>query len=41
MYNIFSGSQSGPILEGKGMRPIFQKKGRGKYLKIWAKMYKI
>ena len=28
-----------PILESKGMDAIFQKKG--KYLKIWAKMYKI
>ena len=26
-----------PILESKGMDAIFQKKG--KYLKIWAKMY--
>ena len=41
---------SGPILESKGMRAIFQKKGkkknlegqkRAKYLKIWAKIYKI
>ena len=30
---------SRPILESKGMDAIFQKKG--KYLKIWAKMYKI
>ena len=34
--------QAGPILESKGMRAIFHKKGkkRAKYLKIWAKMYK-
>ena len=37
---------TGPILESKGMCVIFQKKGkkclkRAKYLKIWAKMYKI
>ena len=40
---------SGPILGSKGMRAIFQKKGpkkkkgqkRAKYLKNWAKMYKI
>ena len=31
---------AGPILESKGMRAIFQKK-KAKYLKIWAKMYKI
>ena len=37
----------GPILESKGMRAIFQKKGkkkfkkRVKYWKISAKMYKI
>ena len=33
---------AGPILEGKGMRAIFQKKckERAKYLKTWAKMYK-
>ena len=33
----------GPILEIKGMRTISQKKGnkRAKYLKMWAKMYKI
>ena len=30
---------SGPILESKGMREIFQK--RAKYIKIWAKMFKI
>ena len=35
-----------PILENKDMHVIFQKKGkknlkREKYLKIWAKMYKI
>ena len=31
------------MLENKGMRAIFQKKGkeRIKYLKLWAKMYKI
>ena len=44
---------SGPILVSKGMRAIYQKKGKkqhkkvwkgeksAKYLKIWAKMYKI
>ena len=38
---------TGPILESKGMRVIFHKKGqkkgkkRAKYLKIWAKMYQI
>ena len=44
---------AGPILESKGMRAIFQKKDkkrtktvkkeqkRAKYLKIWAKIYKI
>ena len=40
---------TGPILESKGMCAIFQKKykkylkgqKRTKYLKIWAKMYKI
>ena len=40
---------AGLILESKGMRAIFQKKGkkkfkrekRTKYLKIWAKIYKI
>ena len=34
---------SGPILESKGMCVIFQKKGKkkAKYLKVWAKMYKI
>ena len=36
---IFRGS----VLESTGMRAIFQKKGekKAKYLKIWAKMYKI
>ena len=39
--------ETGPILESKGMHAIFQKKGkkkwqkRTKYLKIWAKIYKI
>ena len=35
--------KSGPILERKGMRAIFQKKSkkRAKYFKIWAKMYKL
>ena len=38
--------KAGPILESKGMRAIFHEKGkkgqkRAKYLKIWAKMYKI
>ena len=37
---------AGPILESKGMGVIFQKNGkecwkRTKYLKIWAKIYKI
>ena len=37
---------AGPILESKGMHAIFQKNGKkgqkmAKYLKIWAKMYKI
>ena len=33
----------GSILESKTMHVIFQKKGkkRAKYLKFWAKMYKI
>ena len=36
----------GPILESNSMCAIFQNKGKtmlkkGKYLKIWAKMYKI
>ena len=36
----------GPTLESKSIRTIFQKKGKkkakkGKYMKIWAKMYKI
>ena len=32
----------GPILESKGLRAAFQRKGqkRAKYLKIWAKMSK-
>ena len=30
---------TGPIPESKGMHTIFQK--REKYLKIWAKVYKI
>ena len=39
-------SYAGPILQRNDMRAIFQKKGkkeqkRAKYLKIWAKMYKI
>ena len=42
--------QAGPIVESKGMHAISQKKGKKmfkkgkkgeKYLKIWAKMYKI
>ena len=36
--------KAGPILECKGMRAVFHekgKKGQKKYLKIWAKMYKI
>ena len=38
--------KTGPILESEGMGAIFQKKGKemlkkGKYLKIWAKIYKI
>ena len=49
VFNI----KPGPILETKGMRVTFQKKGkkgqkmfkkgkqRTKYLKIWVKMYKI
>ena len=37
---------AGPILEGKGVSGIFQKKSKEmlkltKYLKIWAKMYKL
>ena len=34
---------TGPILESKGMRAIFQKKGKkgAKYWKTWARMYKI
>ena len=37
---------NGPILESKAMHAKFQKKGnkkvkRAKYLKIWAKMYKV
>ena len=34
---------TGPILERKGMRAIFKKKGktRANYFKIWGKMYKI
>ena len=31
--------QSEPIPESKGMHVIFRK--RAKYLKVWAKMYKI
>ena len=43
MCNVYRETNAGPILESKGMRAIFQKKGkkRAKYLKIWAKMYKI
>ena len=41
-------TKPGPILKSKGMRAIFQKKGktiiksghkRAKYLKIWAKIF--
>ena len=37
---------AGPILESKGVNGIFQKKSKEmlkltKYLKIWAKMYKL
>ena len=51
MYNILK--YTGPFLESKGMRAIFQKKSKKgqnmlkkgkkevKYLKTWAKMYKI
>ena len=46
IFRTLSDIYAGPILESKGMRAIFQKKGkkmakRAKYLKIWAKMYKI
>ena len=36
-------TNSGSILESKSIRAIFSEKGqkRAKYLKIWAKMYKI
>ena len=38
--------KTGPIPESKGMHTIFQKKAkrgqkRAKYLKIWAKIYKV
>ena len=40
---FFLSLDTGPILESKGLRAIFQKKGkkRAKHLKIRAKMYKI
>ena len=50
MYPLVLVKYPRPILESKGMYAIFQKKGKknvkneqkwGKYLKIWAKMYKI
>ena len=39
----FLAQLAGPIPESKGVSAIFQKKGqkRAKFLKIWAKMYKI
>ena len=39
IFTIFAG----PTLETKGIRAMFQKKGKNgaKYLKIWTKMYKI
>ena len=46
----FLGALTGPVPERQGMRAIFQKKRekrakkclkRAKYLKRWAKMYKI
>ena len=48
--NVYSKTCAGPILESKSMGTIFQKKGkkrakkclkRAKYLKIWAKTFKI
>ena len=39
IFTIFTG----PTLETKGIRAMFQKKGKNgaKYLTIWTKMYKI
>ena len=39
IFTIFAG----PTLETKGIRAMFQKKGKNgaKYLTIWTKMYKI